>query len=84
VNYADKDAHALFITGDGASAAILKKGETKNRLLNYSSITDGFLVDYTKMPVGGMKMPFDPGNDNLPSYIRVDNPQGLYRIPAQN
>ncbi|HWQ19730.1 MAG TPA: 3-oxoacyl-[acyl-carrier-protein] synthase III C-terminal domain-containing protein [Methanotrichaceae archaeon] len=84
VDYADKNALSLFMLGDGASAAVLKKGEIKNRLLDYSSITDGSIVDYIKMPVGGTKMPHVPGHNVAPIYIRVDDPEGLDRILFQN
>jgi 3-oxoacyl-[acyl-carrier-protein] synthase III len=47
------------MAADVAAAAVLKKGETANRLLSYASVTDGSTVDCVKFPLGGTKFSFN-------------------------
>ena len=78
INYRDNDAISTFIMADGAIAAILKKGETSNRLLAYHAMTDGQLADYVKVPLGGTINPFNSSKINSElNYLKVDNPQQL-------
>ena len=46
LNYSDSDCLSTFIFADGAAAAVLKKGETSNQILQYYAITDGEMSDY--------------------------------------
>ncbi len=86
IDYTDPNSLSLFIVGDGAAAAVLKKGEAKNQLLNYVSLTDGSTVDCIKVPLGGTRLPHAQGvhdgrvHDSRLKYICVDDPEGLDRI----
>ena len=74
------------MVGDGAVAAVLKKGEPTNQLLNYASRTDGSTVDCIKVPMGGTRHPYTqieqgaPASASRLNYICVDDPEGLDRI----
>jgi 3-oxoacyl-[acyl-carrier-protein] synthase-3 len=84
IDYTDKCSLSLFMVGDGAAAALLKKGEKENQLLEYASITDGSTVDCVKVPLGGTKMPYgQTAHDDRSKYICVDDPDGLDRILSQ-
>ena len=84
IYYANPDSLSLFMAADGAVAAILKKGEVANRLLTYSSVTDGSTVDCVKVPLGGTKFPYNPASfDIKQNFICVDDPEGLDRILSQ-
>lgn len=83
IDYTDPNSLSLFMMGDGAAAAVLKKGEVTNRLLSYASLTDGSTVDCVKVPMGGTRIPYDPGNDRRMGYVCVDDPAGLDRILSQ-
>lgn len=78
LNYNDSDAVSTFIMADGAVAAILKKGETSNKILAYHAITDGKLADYLKIPLGGTQFPLN-SSDIAPElhYLKVSNPRQL-------
>lgn len=82
IDYTDPSSLSLFMVGDGAAAAVLKKGEATNQLLNYVSLTDGSTVDCVKVPMGGTRHPYTGGaaSANRLNYICVDDPQGLDRI----
>lgn len=81
IDYTDPSSLSLFIVGDGAAAAVLKKGEAKNQLLNYVSLTDGSTVDFIKVPLGGTRLPHVQGvHDSRLNYIYVNDPEGLDRI----
>ncbi len=84
IDYADSNALSLFMVGDGAAAAVLKKGETTNRLLEYASLTDGSTVDCIKAPIGGTKIPYGSKEaDGSQGFVRVDDPAGLDSILSQ-
>jgi 3-oxoacyl-[acyl-carrier-protein] synthase-3 len=84
VDYSDQSALSLFMVGDGAAAALLKKGEETNRLLSYVSITEGSTVDSVKVPNGGTVGRHSPENTGeRGGYIRIDDPAGLDRILSQ-
>lgn len=50
INYKDPDLLSTYPFGDAATALILKKGETKNQIMSYVSITDGSLVKFVGKP----------------------------------
>ncbi len=84
VDYTDPNALSLYMVGDGAAAALLKKGEATNRLLSYVSLTEGSTVDCVKVPFGGTRKQYVPGiSDDRLGYIRIDDPAGLDRILSQ-
>lgn len=84
VDYSDQSALSLFMVGDGAAAALLRKGEATNRLLSYVSITEGSTVDSVKVPSGGTKGRQSPeSSGGMGGYIRIDDPAGLDRILSQ-
>ncbi|SNT01195.1 3-oxoacyl-[acyl-carrier-protein] synthase-3 [Anaerovirgula multivorans] len=57
-----KAANANFY-GDGASAAIIRRGVTSNRILGVNNITDGSFNHLWYIPVGGTKEP--PTSENV-------------------
>jgi 3-oxoacyl-[acyl-carrier-protein] synthase III len=83
IDYSNQNSLSLFIVGDGAAAAVLKKGEADNRLLTYASITDGRTADCIKMPMGGTRIPYNPRCDPHLGYICVDDPTELDQIFSQ-
>ena len=84
VDYSDQSALSLFMVGDGAAAALLKKGEATNRLLSYVSVTEGSTVDSVKVPTGGTKgLRSSSICDDKAGFIRIDDPAGLDRILSQ-
>ncbi len=52
VNYSDKNTNSLLFFADGAAAALLKKGESSNKIMSYHGITDGKLADFVRVPLG--------------------------------
>lgn len=84
IDYTDPNSLSLFMVGDGAAAAVLKKGDAENQLLEYASLTDGSTVDCVKVPMGGTKLPYTHGaHDSRSKYICVDDPVRLDRILSQ-
>lgn len=84
IDYTDPNSLSLYMMGDGAAAAILKKGEVTNRLLSYVSLTEGSTVDCVKVPFGGTRSQHPPSaSEKRPSYIRIDDPAGLDRILSE-
>ncbi len=85
IDYTDPNSLSLFIVGDGAAAAVLKKGEAKNQLLNYVSLTDGSTVDCIKVPLGGTRLQHADGvHYGRQNYICVDDPAELDKILSRN
>ena len=76
LDYSDQDCLSTFVMGDGAAAAILKKGEPTNQILSYHAITNGKFADFIKVPIGGTKFPVSgqPIDSEL-SYLKVVNPK---------
>jgi 3-oxoacyl-[acyl-carrier-protein] synthase-3 len=84
VDYEDRNALSLFMVGDGAAAAILKKGEETNRLLSYAARTEGSAVDSIKVPFGGTRRPRPLGiPDGGLGYLRIDDPACLDQLLSQ-
>ncbi len=52
-------------------------------MLSYSSITDGSLVDFLKIPLGGTKIPYSPFCDSRLGCICLEDPAGVDRILSQ-
>jgi len=81
VNYKNPRSLSGFSFADGAAAAVLEKNCPENRILAYTSITDGSLVDTVKIPFGGTRMPpFRAPGDEYDCYLSVDDPPGLEQI----
>jgi 3-oxoacyl-[acyl-carrier-protein] synthase-3 len=55
VDYQDERLVSMFPGGDGATAALLRKGHEGNRILSYAGISDGRLVDSVRVPAGGTR-----------------------------
>jgi 3-oxoacyl-[acyl-carrier-protein] synthase-3 len=47
----------MFNFGDGAAAAVLRRGLTRNTILGSASLVDGSLSEDTIMPAGGSRRP---------------------------
>src|SRR5438046_3093307 len=67
INYKDPNSFPLFSMADGAAAVLLRKNHSKNRIIGYSSITDGKFVDCNKLGIGETKQ-----NQTGHDYIHVD------------
>lgn len=76
VDYQDERILSLFPGGDGATAALLRKGHDGNSILSYAGISDGSLVDAIRVPAGGTREP-DPGRG---ARWQIDDPQKLAAI----
>ncbi|WP_193197749.1 3-oxoacyl-[acyl-carrier-protein] synthase III C-terminal domain-containing protein [Nostoc sp. MG11] len=84
LDYSDIDNLSTFIMGDGAAAAILKKGEMSNEILSYHAMTDGTLADCIKVPLAGTKFPVNVTEINPElSYLKVKDPQELETILSE-
>lgn len=78
VNYQDDRLLTLFHCSDGATAAVLRKNEPSNRLLAYSGISDGNLVDAIRVPLGGTRIPWSQeGTDARLDHWLIEDPEGL-------
>lgn len=67
IDYRDSSSFPLFSMADGAAAVLLRKNHNHNRIIGYSSITDGQFVNCNKLGVGGTRHNL-VGHD----YIHVD------------
>lgn len=84
LNYADADCLSTFIMADGAAAAIIKKGETSNKILCYHGMTNGNLADHLKVPLAGTKFPVDCNKiDSELNYLKVTNPKDLEKVLSE-
>ncbi|BDA71661.1 3-oxoacyl-[acyl-carrier-protein] synthase 3 [Calothrix sp. PCC 7716] len=84
LNYADADCLSTFIMGDGAAAAIIKKGEKSNKILCYHGMTNGNLSDYLKVPLAGTKFPINCNErDSELNYLKVSNPKDLDKVLSE-
>ena len=85
IDYTDPRSLSLFMVGDGAAAAVIGKDVPDNRLLEYSSRTDGSTVDYVKVPMGGTKLPYGQEAECDPRSKRlcVADPDGFDRILSE-
>ncbi len=78
LNYSDKNTNSLLFFADAAVAALLKKGESSNKIISYHGITDGKLADFILVPLGGTKLPVKGENLDLAlNYVKVENRQKL-------
>ncbi|NEO77373.1 3-oxoacyl-ACP synthase [Moorena sp. SIO4G3] len=74
VNYSDKNSNSILFFADGAAAALLKKGESSNKILSYYGITDGKLADLVRVPLGGTKLPVKSENIDLAlNYVKIED-----------
>lgn len=83
VNYQDERLISMFPGGDGATAAVLRKGHPGNRILSYSGISDGSLVDAVRVPGGGTRQAAGD-TKSVPtgraSYWQIDDPERLAAV----
>jgi 3-oxoacyl-[acyl-carrier-protein] synthase-3 len=77
VNYQDERIISMFPGGDGATAALLRKHHDGNRILAYSGISDGSLVDAVRVPAGGTRMSAETGRG---SFWQIDDPEQLASV----
>ena len=83
VDHSDNTSPSLLMFADGAVAAVLKKAEKTNMILNYHTFTNGILADELKIDLGGTKMPICQQNcDEYSKYIKIKDNHNLDRILA--
>lgn len=82
LNYADESLISMFAHGDGATAALLQKNHSGNRILSYSGISDGSLADEIRLPLGGTRMPWTAENLAQGRHPRIDDPDRLSEVFA--
>jgi 3-oxoacyl-[acyl-carrier-protein] synthase-3 len=83
INYGDESLISMFAHGDGATAALLRKGEPGNRILSYTGITEGSLADEIRLPLGGTRVPWT--EESLARgyrHPRIDDPDRLSEVFA--
>jgi len=82
VNYADERLISMFPGGDGATAAVLRKNHSGNRILSYAGITDGSLVDAVRVPAGGTRLAADArsASGGLAGYWQIEDPERLAAV----
>lgn len=78
IDYSDDQAVGYMPGGDGASAAMLIKGHSHNRLLSYAGISDGSVADALVLPLGGTRVPWSEESlrQGL-AQLRIRNPVQL-------
>ncbi|HEV2132174.1 MAG TPA: 3-oxoacyl-ACP synthase [Longimicrobiaceae bacterium] len=57
LDYGNRRARFMFNFGDGAAAAVLRRGLESNRILASAFITDGSFSDHVRVPAGGSRLP---------------------------
>ncbi len=83
LDYSDHDSISTFTFADASVAAILKKGESSNKILSYHAITNGKLADFLKVPLAGTKVPASGQEiDKELSFLKITEPQKLEKILA--
>ncbi|WP_018130863.1 3-oxoacyl-ACP synthase [Effusibacillus pohliae] len=67
IDYQNPRSRFMFNFADGGAAALVKRGETGNRILGSGFLTDGSFYDDVKVPAGGSAMPasFDTVRNRL-------------------
>ncbi|HTY15707.1 MAG TPA: 3-oxoacyl-[acyl-carrier-protein] synthase III C-terminal domain-containing protein [Methanoregulaceae archaeon] len=80
LDYQNKDNLPFFALADGASAAVLMKGEPTNTLLSYAGITDGTLDDYVRVSFGGTRTLANRGHPHDQRHFSVDPAKALADI----
>ncbi|NEN87576.1 MAG: 3-oxoacyl-ACP synthase [Okeania sp. SIO3H1] len=84
LNYSDKNISFMLTFSDGAAAALLKKGESSNKILSYYGMTDGRLADFIRVPLGGTKLPVKGENIDLElNYVKVEESEKLDKILSE-
>jgi len=61
LDYSDRNARFMFNFGDGAAAAVLRRGRARNVILGSSFRTDGSFSEHVRVPAGGTRMPTSEG-----------------------
>jgi 3-oxoacyl-[acyl-carrier-protein] synthase III len=57
LDYGNRRARFMFNFGDGAAAAVLRRGLERNRVLASSFLTDGSFAEQVRVPAGGSRHP---------------------------
>lgn len=57
LDYGNRRARFMFNFGDGAAAAVLRRGSTRNRILASAFLTDGSFSECVRVPAGGTRRP---------------------------
>lgn len=75
INHENSRSRFMFNFADGGAAALIKRGEESNEILDSSFITDGSFHDDIKIPAGGSVLPasFETVEHKL-HYIDVKDP----------
>ncbi|WP_232698717.1 3-oxoacyl-ACP synthase [Brevibacillus daliensis] len=78
IDYDNPRSRFMFNFADGGTAALIKRGSQKSRILESAIITDGSFHDDVKVPAGGSKHPtsLQTVEERL-HYIDVTNPASM-------
>lgn len=57
IDYSNVRSRFMFNFGDGAAAALLQRGYSRNRVLETAMLTDGSFHEFVRVPAGGSKHP---------------------------
>lgn len=75
LDYDNKHSRFMFNFADGGAAALVKRGATKNEILESAIMTDGSFHDDVRVPAGGsVHFPSEKTVTNGQHYIDVKNP----------
>ncbi|WP_409178736.1 3-oxoacyl-ACP synthase [Brevibacillus fortis] len=78
VDYDNPRSRFMFNFADGGTAALVKRGATKSRILHSCVITDGSFHDDVRVPAGGSRhKPSHETVENRLHYIDVSNPSDM-------
>ncbi|MBG9945979.1 3-oxoacyl-ACP synthase [Brevibacillus formosus] len=78
VDYDNPRSRFMFNFADGGTAALVKRGATKSRILHSCVITDGSFHDDVRVPAGGSRhKPSHETVENRLHYIDVPNPSDM-------
>ncbi len=57
LDYSNRSARFMFNFGDGAAAAVLRRGWSRNVILRSAFLTDGSFSEHVRVPAGGTRLP---------------------------
>jgi 3-oxoacyl-[acyl-carrier-protein] synthase III len=78
LDYGNPRARFMFNFGDGAAAAVLRRGWPRNRVLASGFLTDGSFADCVRVPAGGSRL--RPSAESIEMglhFLDVDDPQAM-------
>ncbi|MGI9183111.1 MAG: 3-oxoacyl-ACP synthase [Longimicrobiaceae bacterium] len=78
LDYGNRRARFMFNFGDGAAAAVLRRGRESSRILASAFLTDGSFSDHVRVPAGGSRLPASHETvEQRPHFLDVQDVGGM-------